>query len=157
MKALKKAIFLTLVALTLGLSSCSKSDNTPVVPTPADNFIKFKYNGTVYNYTPETLNSLKKNVMGTKGINGTLEMLNLWLPLNVVVGSHNITNEPSNEAAYCSVLTITPAGITSMSATTGSYTITLVDADYVEGTFQFSGSSNGIAVQVTEGSFRADK
>ena len=96
---------LLIAALFIALTSCSKKeDETPTAPstppTSTELFIQYTYNGVIYRQTPETLNSLRKTIFAYMGINGTLNKINLYMPITPAVGTFNITDSPSNINAY---------------------------------------------------------
>ena len=155
MKILKKIMFLVMATAILAVSSCSNSDDSPAETPSIENFIKFKYNGTVYSFNPETIEGLNRNIMGYEGVGNTHKRISLWSPLNITTGTHAIVDDPQNmETTYAATFSFLPT-IDNADATSGTMVITLVTNDVIEGTFNFTGTANGETFSVTEGSFRA--
>lgn len=155
MKIFKKIMFLSFAICAMVLASCS-SDNSNDEETPEsqEEFIKFTYNGTVYNFEPGVMSSLNMNIMGSTGIDNTYKKISLWTPLNVTKGSHNIVYDLSNmETTYQASFSFMPA-INNANAKSGKINITAVDDKIIEGTFTFTGTSGEQTFTVTEGSFR---
>ena len=147
------------ISFSILFSSCSKSDSTPAVGSPEPDtslFVQYTYNGVVYRHEAETLNSLKKTILGYSGVDNSLRKLTLYMPLNVPVGTYNVTDQPSNVASYGA--NFTSGSSISIDGTAGTIIITVSNASTIEGTFQFSTTdTNGNVFSVTNGSFRADK
>jgi hypothetical protein len=137
---------------TLACSSDNDSNNS------SDLFIKFTSGGTTYNNPdPETINSLAKTINYNTFLEDQPFQITLYMPLTPVLGTHDITDEPSNVESYGARYT---NGVTDveMTATSGIIDITEVTATLVKGTFSFSGSNgDGSIVEVTNGSFVALK
>ena len=155
MKIFKKIMFLSFAICSMVLASCS-SDNSDDKETPEsqEEFIKFTYNGTVYNFEPGVMSSLNMNIMGSTGIDNTYKKISLWTPLNVTKGSHDIVYDLSNmETTYQASFSFMPA-IKNANAKSGKINITAVDDKIIEGTFTFTGTSGEQTFTVTEGSFR---
>lgn len=151
MKKIASLITVLLIAMTV---SCSKDDNNNT--TNDELYLRFTTNGTAYDIAdPETLTSLSTAIDAQQGADASMRRVTLFIPNDATVGTHDITDEPSNVDAYGAVYyqgnDITVAG------TSGTLTITSKDADYVKGTFTFSGvdGTTGDPYTVTIGSFRA--
>lgn len=154
MKILKKIMFLVIVITTLTLSSCSSDDSTTVTPE-AENFIKFKYNGTVYSFNPSTNTSLVRSIIAFEGINDSFKSISLNTPLEISLGEHPIVDDSQNmTTTYSAYFTFMPT-VEGMDATSGTLNITVLTNEIIEGTFNFSGTYNSLPVVITEGSFRA--
>ncbi|MFB3386376.1 hypothetical protein [Flavobacterium sp. LAR06] len=155
MKIFKKIMFLSFALCALALSSCSSNDSDDNSdPIAQEEFIKFTYNGTVYNFEPSVMTSLNMNIMGSTGVDNAYKKISLWTPLNVTKGSHDIVYDLSNmETTYQVSFSFMPT-INNADAKSGTMNITAVDDKKIEGTFTFSGTSAGQAFTVTEGSFR---
>lgn len=153
-----KKIFLAIVVLVLlsvTSSSCSKSDSSAVSPANNELFIQYKYNGVVYKHTVETLNSLKKNILGYSGADNTYKRISLNIPLVPVAGTFSVVDQPSNVNSYEALF---ESGTDYFYGTSGNITISVSNSTIIEGTFQFSGDNgSGNVVVITEGSFRANK
>lgn len=155
MKIFKKIMFLSFAICAMVLSSCSSNDSDDEeTPESQEEFIKFTYNGTVYNFEPGVMSSLNMNIMGSTGIDNTYKKISLWTPLNVTKGSHDIVYDLSNmETTYQASFSFMPA-IKNVNAKSGKINITAVDDKIIEGTFTFTGTSGEQTFTVTEGSFR---
>lgn len=158
MKIFKKIMFLSFAFCALVLSSCSSNDSDDNIDQESqEEFIKFTYNGTAYNFEPSVMTSLNMNIMGSTGIDNTYKKISLWMPLNVTKGSHNVVYDLSElETTYQVSFSFMPA-INNANATSGSINITAVDDKKIEGTFTFSGTSGEQTFTVSEGSFRVLK
>lgn len=154
MKILKKIMFFAIVVFTLTFSSsCSNNDSSDDNQTTGE-YIKFKYNGTFYTFDPSILSSENINIMGDEGINDTYKKISLWIPLNVTTGSHPIVFDLSHlETTYQVSFGFMPA-FSNADASSGTMNVTAVNNEKIEGTFNFSGTVNGQAFTVTEGTFR---
>lgn len=149
---------LLMVGLMFNIACSSDDDSNNNSNNPSDLFIKFTSGGTTYNNPdPETINSLAKAINYNVFLEDQPFQIVLYMPLTPVVGTHDITDEPSNIESYGARYT---NGVTDveMTATSGTMTITEVTATLVKGTFSFSGSNgDGTIVEVTNGSFVALK
>ena len=153
-----KSIFKTTLysLLFLFLAACSKSDdnasNNSNEPNSSAEFIKFKCNGTLYEFSePEIINSLSKSILAFEP---NVKRITLFVPLNVSPGTYPIVNMPSNVNAYGVFINIIPIGLDGSSAS-GNMIITSVNGSNVKGTFTCTISSNGQNFEITEGSFNA--
>lgn len=158
-KSMKLLALPFLLFMMLFIVSCSDDDDNSNDNTNPDLdtlFIKFTHDGTMYDYEdPETINSLAKAISyNTFDGNDAIQIV-LYMPLNPVVGTHLMTDEPSNVESYGARYTNQVTGI-EMTATTGTMIISEVTDEFVKGTFAFSGpNEDGSTVQVSNGSFTA--
>lgn len=91
--------------------------------------------------------------MGDEGIDNTYKKISLWTPLNVTTGIHPVVFDLSNlETTYQVSFGFMPE-FSNADATSGTINITIANSEKIEGTFNFSGTSNGETFTVTEGSF----
>lgn len=119
--------------------------------------INFKYNGTTYNIAdPITYNVGNKTVDGTFGAGASLKRITLFMPLNPTIGTHFMTEAPSDNTAYGAYF-ISSAGNVDILANGGLIKITTITDDYIKGTFSFTGLNGAATVEVTEGEFLADR
>ncbi|WP_316634941.1 hypothetical protein [uncultured Flavobacterium sp.] len=156
MKVLKKIMFLSFAICALVLSSCSNDSQDPDKSEQGstEEFMKFKYNGTVYNFEPGISTSLNVNIMGASGIDNTYKSVSLWMPKTITAGSHAVVYDLSKlESTYQVSFSFMP-DFSNASATSGTVNITAVDDKKIEGTFTFSGTKGDKTFTVTEGSFR---
>jgi hypothetical protein len=157
MKNLKKIVFFAIAVFAFVLSSSCSSDDAPKenpdeIQTKGE-FIKFKYKGTSYSFEPGVSSSLNLLIKGSQGIDNTYKSIGLWMPLIVTKGSHPIVLDLSKlETTYQVDFAFMPE-FSNVNATSGTMNITLVNSERIEGTFNFSATKNGAAVEVTEGSF----
>lgn len=129
-----------------------QSDATP----PVSYFIDFSVDSVDYGFEAYTADSMKRLVRGDKMVNDSLISISLWMPLDVGVGTYNITDPQGVDLeAYTANYTSIPDNI-NVDATTGTLEITNMTSTYFEGTFNFSGvDENGNTVEVIQGSFKA--
>jgi hypothetical protein len=166
---MKKLSYLLLLLFSLSFISCSSDDNStddnlggenpigenPINENPDDTlYIKFTVNGETYNFEPTTLGSLQKHIMGVDDFNDVEVRISLWMPVNPTLGSHAITTDFSDlDTAYNAEVWL---GDDTIEGTSGTLTITEIDEEYIEGTFNFSGTNeNEQTIHITNGSFRA--
>jgi len=121
-------------------------------------YLKCTYEGQQYNFEPETLTSLQKLIMGMKDVNDIHTRLSLWMPENPTTGTFNITDDTVTDANLNTLHNaILYVGDATYDGITGTMVITSVTDQYVIGTFSFSAvDANGVTVEVTSGSFKAD-
>jgi hypothetical protein len=151
----KIASLLVLCVATLTVSCSSDSDGGS--STSEELFMKFKVNGVQYNYGDndvQTIQSLSTDIFVLGDDADDFRNLNLYVPNDKTEGSHTITYDPSNVAAYQASYGTDQLDV---DALTGTINITNIDAEFIEGTFSFSGleSTTGDPYTITEGSFRA--
>ncbi|ALM50112.1 hypothetical protein AMR72_15125 [Flavobacterium psychrophilum] len=116
-------------------------------------FITFKANGTTYTMEPASSTSLKFRVSADQGLDSTYRDITLVMPVEYSIGAHTITDAPSNLEAYEASYS---QGDVTIDGTNGTLTITALNEDYIEGTFNFTGNdSDGNSFNITNGSFRA--
>lgn len=152
MNILKKVVFLAFAVLSLALSSCSSNDSSDENQTQTD-YIKFKYKGTIYTFESGYQSSLTLDVLGSEGIDNTYKQIALTMPLDAAVGSHPVVYDLSKlETTYQASFTFNGSANT-FHATSGTIKITANNSKRIEGTFNFSGTMGGQAVEITEGDF----
>ncbi len=150
-----KKILLVIFAATI-LFACSDDDNSDTNNGGNGNdeiFITFKANGTSYTMEPASSTSLKFRVSADQGLNSAYRDITLVMPVEYSLGAHTITDAPSDLEAYEASYS---QGDVTIDGTSGALTITSLNEDYIEGTFNFTGNdSNGNSFNITDGSFRA--
>lgn len=158
LKILKMKHFrIVLLALVAGFTfSCSSDDNGSSA-TSDDMYINFKLNGELVEMVdPATISTLSSVIAGDKGEGDMFRYIGLWMPNEPTVGSHAITvSNPSDLDEY--TVDVQIGNDISFEAESGTMTITSIDAEYIEGTFSFTGEYEGTTYNVTEGEFRAYK
>lgn len=158
---MNKSIKTFLAVLFIALTTVSCSEDEVVAFFPGDELgelrMNFKYNGTLYNITdPITYNAANKTIDGAYSSGVNLKRITLFMPLTPTIGTHFVTDSPSDVNAYGAYF-ISTAGNVDMLANGGLITITTITDDYIKGTFSFSGQNGAATVEVTEGDFLADR
>lgn len=161
MKNLKKILFLTMALFAFVVSTSCSSDNDDKQKdeeeTIVEDFIKFKYKGTEYSFTPEYMTSATIHILGYQGIDDTYKKVSLWMPLDAKVGTYPVVKDLSQmETTYQISFSFLPA-INNAYATSGTIKITAINDDKIEGTFSFAGTQGDEAFEVTDGSFLFNK
>lgn len=156
MKNLKKIMFFAIAVFALALSSSCSSNDSDEDLTQND-FLKFKYEGKNYSFKPAVLTSESINIMINEGIDDNYKKLSLWMPLNPTVGSHPIVDDLSNLTTTYQVSISFMPELNNVNAKYGVVVITTNNDKKIEGTFSFTGVSDGKDFEVTEGSFSISK
>ena len=147
-----KLVLLALVAIVS--FSCSDDDSNAVND---DTYIKFKVNGEQFNIIePSTITSGGGAVVMAVNLDGQYMMLRM--PADATVGTHPISESNSvDPTTYQAAASIDEDNV--IDATAGTLKITSMGAEYMEGTFSFTGTGdvNGTAYTITDGEFRAYK
>ena len=97
------------------------------------------------------------SISATEDLGADIRSIIFTVPVDVTVGAHDITDaSPSELTAYSVNYSL---GDVFVNATSGSMSITNIGAEYMEGTFNFTGvdASTGETYTITEGAFRAYK
>ena len=160
---MKRIFSLLFMVCAFSFVSCSSDDsahNEPIVnPDPIDTtlYLKFTANDQEYSFEPETIGSLRKLIMGGKMNNNSYTRLSLWMPKIPTLGVHQF-----------STATVTDQNINTLysgdfwlgddvfDATSGTINITEMDAEYIKGTFSFTGTTDsGATKTISNGTFRA--
>lgn len=135
--------------------SCSDSESGAVDTTPSGLYIKFKSGGTQYLIqNPTTFDLSNKKIDGLQGSGSDLVSITLYMPLDPTIGTHFMTDSPSDDDTYGAYFV--KGNSVDIIANAGIITITSITADYISGTFSFSGLNGSAVVEVTNGSFVAD-
>ncbi|MDI1316974.1 hypothetical protein [Flavobacterium sp.] len=152
MKKIKLVLVAIVAVLTFSCSSDSSSSNNNNDST----YIKFKVNGTQVNLIePSTITSLMASISASEDLGTDIRSIFFTIPVDVTLGAHAITDaSPSDLTAYSVNYSL---GDTYVTATSGTMTVTSIGAEYMEGTFSFTGVDNGTTYNITEGAFRAYK
>lgn len=153
---MKKLVSILMVVLSISFVGCSSDDDGGNVGGE-EIFLKFTYEGDNYNFEPETLTSLQKLIMGMEDVNDIQTRLSLWMPENPTTGTFDITDDTVTDANLNTLHSATLyVGDATYDGVSGTMVITSVTDEYVIGTFSFSGEDeNGVAIAVTNGSFKA--
>lgn len=150
-----KQIFSLVILCTLFLTGCSSDDSSN--DSDGDTYIRFTVNGQNYDYNPETIVSLITSINGNEGVDDTYKYISLTLPNNYTEGTYSfVLPDPNDVESYNAYYESEGENIY-VDASSGSITITSVEAEYVSGTFSFSGDNGGSTISITNGSFRAPK
>jgi hypothetical protein len=137
--------------LFLVVASCSKSDDSKSADTPIAEFIKFKCNGTQYEFSnPEILRS---NEITLKAVTNNEKNITIFLPLNSASGTYPISDAFSNGASTAS-LAIYALGLDGYAKPdSGVVTVSSAVGNNLKGTFNFAVFSTGQTFVISEGSF----
>ncbi|WP_449533999.1 DUF6252 family protein [Flavobacterium sp.] len=137
--------------LTVNCSSSSDGSST------SSFYLKCKVNGVSFiSSDPFVINSMTKSITGQSDSEMVQETVNLYMPLNVAVGTYTITEEPSNVNSYGGSFHNYDTDRATLNAT-GTMIVTEVTADVIKGTFSFSSpDADDSMINVTEGTFRAE-
>ena len=153
MKNFKFALLAIVAVLAFSCSSSgsgSSSDST---------YIKFRVNGgaQINLVDPGTITSMKASISATEDLGTDIRFINFTVPVGVTTGAHAITDASGSDLTAYSV--DYSLGDVYVVGTSGSFTITSIGAEYMEGTFSFTGtdSDTGAAYTITEGTFRVYK
>ena len=135
--------------------SCSDSESGLVDTTPSGLYIKFKSGSTQYLIqNPTTYDLSKKKIDGLQGSGSDLVSITLYMPLDPTIGTHFMTDSPSDDDTYGAYFVL--GNSVDIIANAGIITITSITDQYISGTFSFSGLNGSAVVEVTNGSFVAD-
>jgi len=148
--------FLLMVAFVFTTLSCSETDSPSLDVVPSGLYIKFKSNTIQYLIqNPITLDLSNKKIDGLQGAAASLVSITLYMPLNPTIGSHFMIDSPSDDSTYGAYFVL--GNSVNVIANAGIITITSITADYISGTFSFSGlNGTSAVVEVTNGSFVAN-
>lgn len=151
MKQIKFALLALIAGLTVSCSSSSSSGGSS-----DDLYVNFKVNGTQSNMVdPGTITSLMASISASEDVGQDIRTIIFTIPVNPTVGTHQITNASGSDlTAYSATYML---GDVNVVATSGTYTITSIGDEYMEGTFSFTGEDAGVNYAITEGTFRAYK
>ncbi|HET8809799.1 MAG TPA: DUF6252 family protein [Flavobacteriaceae bacterium] len=130
-----------------------QSDAQPGDGTP---FISFDTGGSSYSFEAYTADSQSRLIRGEEGTGDTYTSISLWMPLDVTEGTHSIVDAPGGDLeAYTANYTSVGEDL-NVDATSGTLEITAITAEYIEGTFTFTGTDGtGNEVEITNGEFKA--
>ncbi|HEY0091429.1 MAG TPA: hypothetical protein VGB43_02990 [Flavobacterium sp.] len=154
---MKKIQLAAMAIIALLTFSCSDDNDNPTpVPVNDDTYIEFKINGTQVNMDePGTITSLMASISATKDEGADIRAIVLTIPVDATEGTHTITDaSPSDLTAYSAHYSM---GDVSFNASSGTMVISDIGAEYMEGTFTFTGEYEGVTYNVTEGKFSAYK
>lgn len=153
---MKKYYFLITLVAALYFTGCSSDDNT-IEPSNVDTFIRFNVNGTDYNFeSPVIAESANVSINGNERTNGIItEFISIWLPIGFTTGTFQLTGDFSEPGDYKIFYESEDIGVDRLAASSGEVKITSITADYIEGSFSFTGSKNGVNVTVSNGVFRS--
>lgn len=155
---MKKLSFLFFALITISLMGCSSDDDSSGGGNQDNTFyLRYTLNGVNYDFEPETLTSLRTLILGSGTVNSDFSRISLWMPNGATVGTHQITDDfvsdDNVDTLYSADVWI---GDEVIDASSGTLVITELGADYVKGTFSFTGTNDeGTTATVTNGTFRA--
>lgn len=156
MKKIQIALLAVIAVFTLSCSSDDSSSNDNNNNNNDDTYINFKINDVQVNMIePTTVTTMMASISATADAGEDIRSIILTIPVNASVGTHPITDaSPSDLTAYSAHYSM---GDVVFDAVDGTMSITTIGAEYMEGTFSFSGESNGTTFNISEGTFRAYK
>ncbi|MDI1256430.1 MAG: DUF6252 family protein [Flavobacterium sp.] len=152
---MKKLARIAFVFLAVMAMSCSSS-NDDGGSSSDEMYLRWTQGGTSYDIAdPGTISSLSTVITASQGTDASMRMLSLWMPNNATVGTHPIVyNSGSQTDVYSANLSI--GSDIMVDSASGTINITSIDADYIKGTFSFTGTDfDGQTYTITNGSFRA--
>lgn len=119
-------------------------------------YINFSIGEEEFSYEAYTADSEMRLVRGGNDEVNNIKMISLWMPLNIIEGTYDITDAPPSDTdAYTAEYDSDPDNI-NLDATEGTLTIISVTDNTIEGTFSFSGDDgNGNQISITNGEFLA--
>lgn len=149
-------VLLLMVFFVLTIS-CTNSETTVLTESqPQGLFIKFNSTGNQYVINnPLTINLTNKKIDALQGTNANLVNITLYMPLEPTIGTHFMTDTPSDDDSYGGYLVV--GNSIDMLSNNGLITITRITDDEISGTFNFSGLNGTSTVEVSNGSFSADR
>jgi hypothetical protein len=148
-----KFVLLALVAvLTFSCSSSSSGSGDST-------YIRFKVNGgeQINLVDPGTITTLMASISGSEDLGTDIRSIFFTIPVDVTTGAYAITDASGSDlTAYSANYSF---GNVYVIATSGTFTITSIGAEYMEGVFNFTGvdSDTGATYTITEGAFRVFK
>ena len=153
MKNLKFVLLAIVAVLTFSCSSsggASSSDST---------YIRFRVNGgsEISMANPGTVTSMMASISATENSGSDIRAIFFTIPVAASTGAHAITNASGSDlTAYSADYSV---GDVYVNATGGTFTITSIGSEYMEGTFSFTGvdSGTGETYNITNGTFRVYK
>ncbi len=151
--------FLAVFFIAITSVSCSEDDVVQSLGFEelGELHMKFKFNGTVYSMqNPTTVNFTNKTVDAFQGGSGNRLGVTLFMPVYPTVGVHFVTATPSDDDTYGAYF-ISEGNNIDILADQGIINITTVTDEYVKGTFYFSGPNGAATINITEGTFLANK
>jgi hypothetical protein len=150
-----KVFKFALIALFAGvIVSCSSSSNGGSANDAT--YINFKVDGTQVNIIePGTITTEMANISASEDVGAAIRTIMFTIPVDATVGTHQLTIASGSDlTAYSAEYML---GDISVVASSGTFTITSIGAEYMEGTFSFTGEDGGTNYEITEGTFRAYK
>lgn len=151
MKQIKFALLALIAGLTVSCSSSSSSGSANDAT-----YVNFKVNGTQVNLIePATVTSLMANISASEDLGADIRTIMFTIPVDATLGTHQLTIASGSDlTAYSAEYML---GDISVVASSGTFTITSIGDEYMEGTFSFTGEDGGTNYEITEGTFRAYK
>ena len=150
------ATFLGLFLLVVTAISCTKTTSVDDSGQTGGTFIKFKQNNISYNLSNPIITELTNTKIDAfQGADANLVGITLYMPLDASVGTHFMTDSPSDDETYGAYYV--QGNSIDMLANAGIITITSITETTIAGTFSFSGLNGSATVEITNGSFIADR
>lgn len=147
--------FVLLAVVAILTFSCSSSDTSGSDST----YIRFKVNGVdqINLVEPGTITTMMASISASEDLGTDIRSIFFTIPVDVTTGSHSITDASGSDLTAYSVNY--SFGNIYVTGTSGTFTVTSIGSEYMEGTFSFTGvdSDTGETYTITEGSFRVYK
>ena len=151
MKSIK---FFALFLIGITVISCTKSTLVEDTIPTGGTFIKFNQSNMSYTLNNPIITDLSNTKIDAfQGSDASLVSITLYMPLDATIGTHFMTDDPSDDNTYGAYYI--QGNNVDMLANAGIITITSITENAIEGTFSFSGLNGSAIVEVTNGSFIA--
>lgn len=152
MKNFKFVLLAIVAVLTFSCSSSSSgsSDST---------YIRFKVNGgaQINLVDPSTITSMMASISASEDLGTDIRSIFFTIPVDATTGTHSITDASGSDLTAYSV--DYSFGNIYVTGASGTFKITSIGAEYMQGTFNFSGvdSDTGATYTITDGTFKVYK
>lgn len=166
MKTIKRLSAVVALTMMTIFSSCSSSDSGGGSGPATGSYITAKVDGTAFTTVISGVSAASASRTGT-GADTLIMVLGSSLSTNSVninlygitaTGTYTLNSSSDSVMAYVESATSTAYGTGICDGSTGSITVTYLDATKIEGTFTFTGKDGencaAVAKNVTEGKFR---
>ena len=153
---MKKSTLIFTLLIGIILSNCSSDDDSGT-NNDTETFIRFNANGTDYDFSePAIAQSANVSINGNQLTGGIItENISIWLPIGFTTGTFQLTGDFGDPGDYKIFYDSQDIGIDGFAPSVGELTLSSITNDFIEGSFSFSGTDNGISITVTNGTFRS--
>ncbi len=153
--------FKFILILALATLSCSKNENNSTTPSTEinDNFIRCKVDGVAYEITGNQIYNYKDASGFNIGFKNTVLTTGIDMALSGIPIVQTYTCNPSNVSTVGRLQYLSPdIYTTAFCSSSGILTITSVNGNTIQGTFNFSGKKILMCTQaakvITDGTFK---